>query len=131
MSNKQLTSHCQSLSAADIRLYLCDCGLVRVETKHLRLTFTPAEFLTHLRRAAGLDGVGPTPTIPPATACNSKTAARAIQHLLDHRSHAQSAANSQRTEVRGMLPILQPASSALHLPSAEAETRAASKEISR
>jgi hypothetical protein len=37
-----------------MRIWLCDCGRVHVETLHCRKSYTPAEFLDRLRNAAGM-----------------------------------------------------------------------------
>jgi hypothetical protein len=44
-----------------IRVWLCDCGRVHLETKHDRQSFTPAEFIALVRRTAGVDGAGLSP----------------------------------------------------------------------
>lgn len=36
-----------------VRIWLCDCGRIHLETKHCRVSLTPAEFLRSLRCAAG------------------------------------------------------------------------------
>lgn len=34
------------------RIYVCECGSIRVETRHERLTFSPEEFVGLLREVA-------------------------------------------------------------------------------
>ena len=36
-----------------VRIWLCDCGRIHLETKHCRVSLMPAEFVRSLRRAAG------------------------------------------------------------------------------
>jgi hypothetical protein len=33
---------------------VCDCGRIHIESRHFRLSFHPAEFVTLLRRASGI-----------------------------------------------------------------------------
>lgn len=42
-------------SDCEVRVWLCDCGRIHVETQHYRRSFSPAEFLGLLRRAAELE----------------------------------------------------------------------------
>jgi len=41
-----------SLCSQGIRIYLSDCGAVRIETNHYRCEMKPDEFLLLLRKAA-------------------------------------------------------------------------------
>jgi len=68
-----------------IRIWLCDCGRVHLETKHCRESLTPAEFLICLRRAAGTDGAGVVAPQQPSyldEACTNTTASRAARRSL-------------------------------------------------
>jgi hypothetical protein len=38
-------------SEEPLRVWLCECGNVHLETRHFRLTFTPEEFIGRLRSA--------------------------------------------------------------------------------
>jgi hypothetical protein len=72
------------MSAELIRIWLCDCGRVHVETRHCRKSYTPAEFLDCLRKAAGTGGAE---AIPPRTsrlnqACDTKPALCAARQLI-------------------------------------------------
>ena len=63
-----------------IQIWLCDCGRVHIETRYYRQSFTPAEFLIHLRREAGRAGARVIPPHQPAyptEACEVTTNSRA------------------------------------------------------
>lgn len=68
-----------------IRIWLCDCGRVHLETKHCRVSLTPAEFLNLLRHAADKDGAGVVAPQQPSyldEACTNTTASRAVRRQL-------------------------------------------------
>lgn len=68
-----------------VRVWLCDCGRVHLESKHCRVSLTPAEFLNLLRRAADKDGAGVVAPQQPSyldEACTNTTASRAVRRLL-------------------------------------------------
>lgn len=50
------------MNPESIRVWLCECGRVHVETRHCRRSFAPAEFLALVRKAAGRNGTEPLVT---------------------------------------------------------------------
>lgn len=67
-----------------IRIWLCDCGRVHVETRYFRQSYTPAEFLIHLRRGAARAGARVFPPYQHACldeACEATTNSRASHDL--------------------------------------------------
>jgi hypothetical protein len=71
-----------NINVEAVRIWLCDCGRVHVETRHCRVTFMPAEFLAHLRRAAGESGARAIPPQQPTyqdEACVANSISRAAR----------------------------------------------------
>ena len=70
-----------SNESRQIRIWLCDCGRVHVDTSLCRKSYTPAEFLDCLRIAAGKGGAEAYP--PDASrlneACETKPALHAAR----------------------------------------------------
>lgn len=65
-----------------VRLWLCDCGRIHIESKHYRQTFTRAEFLDLLSNLANAGGASPSPahaTFPSLAACYTEAARRAAR----------------------------------------------------
>jgi hypothetical protein len=67
------------MNPESIRVWLCECGRVHVETRHCRRSFAPAEFLALARKAAGRDGT--EPAFRPSKLCQQPAALRASQPL--------------------------------------------------
>jgi len=62
-----------------VRIWLCECGCVHIESIHCRKTFTPAEFLSLLRNLAKRIGAGlasPNHQSCLEEACKNSTKAR-------------------------------------------------------
>ncbi|MGE0126929.1 MAG: hypothetical protein AB7U82_02400 [Blastocatellales bacterium] len=67
-----------------LRIWLCECGRVHVETEHFRQSYTPAEFLFRLRGEADRAGARVIPPNQPAyldEACDTNTNSRAPHDL--------------------------------------------------
>lgn len=65
-----------------VRIWLCDCGRIHLETKHYRVSLLPAEFVRSLQRAAGegsTRGLEPQQISYLDEACMETPASRAAQ----------------------------------------------------